>query len=82
MTPRTTIAGAATIVATRAAIGTVAATIRSAAARFSARTEIPELTSQFGVERVVEADSKRTIAGHCGLRRTCGGGAGARNGRS
>ena len=71
MTPRTTVAGTTAIIATRAAISAIATTIGSTATGLATGAEVAELAGQFGIERVVEADSKRTIAGSDGLSRTC-----------
>ena len=79
MTPRTTIAGTAAIVATRATIA-IATTIGSTATGLATRTEIAELAGEFGIERIIEADRDRTIAGGYRLCRTCG--SRARSGRS
>ena len=71
MTPRTTVAGTAAIIATRATIA-FATTISGTATGLATGAEVAELAGQFGVERVVEADGKRTIAGRRGLSSTCG----------
>ena len=55
----------------------VAATIGGAAAGLAAGTEVAELAGQLGIERIVEADSDRTVTGRCRLCRAGGGGAGA-----
>jgi hypothetical protein len=81
MTPRTTVAGTAAIIATRATIA-FATTISGAATSLATRAEIAELAGKFGIERIVEADCNRTIAGGYGLCRACGGRAGTRCGRS
>ena len=62
MTTRTTVAGTAAIIATRTTIA-VATTISSTASGLATRAEIAELSGEFGVERIVEADCNRTITG-------------------
>jgi len=81
MTPRTTIAGTAAIIATRATIA-FATTISGTATGLATRAEVAELAGEFGVERIVEADCNRTIAGSYGLCCACGSRAGTRRGRS
>ena len=81
MTPRTTVASTAAIIATRTTIA-VAATISGTASGLATRAEIAELAGEFGIERIVEADGNRTIAGCDGLCRARGSRAGTRCGRS
>jgi hypothetical protein len=81
MTPRATVAGTATIVATRATIA-LATTISGTAAGLATWAEVAELAGEFGIERIVEADCDRTVAGGYGLCRACGRRGGARCSRS
>jgi hypothetical protein len=81
MTPRTTIAGTAAIIATRATIA-FATTISSTATGLATWAEVAKLAGEFGVERIIEADCNRTIAGSYGLCRAYGSRAGTRCGRS
>jgi hypothetical protein len=69
---RAAAASATAIIAARAAITSVGSTISSTAAGFAAGTEIAELTGEFGVERVVEADGNRTITDGHGITRSDG----------
>ena len=81
MTPRTTVAGAAAIVATRATIA-FATTISGTATGLATWAEVAKLAGEFGVERIVEADCNRTISCRYGLSCACGSRAGTRCGRS
>ena len=73
MATRATVAGAAAVVATRAAVTSVGSTIRGAAAGFAAGAEVAELAGELGVERVVEADGNRTVTGGDRLGSATGG---------
>ena len=75
MTPWTTIAGTAAIIATRTTIA-FTATISSTATGLATRAEVAELAGEFGIECIVEADCNRTITGSYGLSRACGSRAG------
>ena len=72
MTPRTTIAGAAAIIATRATIA-FATTISGTATGLATWAEVAKLAGEFGVERIVEADGNRTVTSRDRLSSANGG---------
>ena len=70
MATRAAVAGTAAVVTTWAAIATIATAVCSTTAGFAAGAEVAELAGELCVERIVEADGNRTVAGGHGITRT------------
>jgi len=65
-----TIAGTTAVIATRATITSVGSTISNSTTGFAAGAKIAELPGEFGIERIIEADGKRTVTRGNRLTRT------------